>query len=120
VAASSMPVIARKAAIVGSTSFIFHAVSIWAKAFLAACRPGTGVSSINSETRSLKGGCVVVVSEVINCLLELKEQYGDLQVALYDDGSCSHSPIFHFEVNHRADEVNDPVVGLDDVFIGIH
>jgi hypothetical protein len=78
------------------------------------------VVKINSATSSLKGGCFLKVSDVIKVLNEVKEKHGDLQVALYNDGACSHSPCLQFGVAYKIDEVVDmPDERLDDVFISI-
>lgn len=65
----------------------------------------------------------MLASEVINCLQSMIDQNGDLQVAVYDDGSCSHIVDLHFRVARREDEVVEPEEideELEDVFISIY
>ncbi len=51
------------------------------------------------------------------------DDHGDIQVAIYDDGSCSHFVHFNFRIGRRTEEVIDPTdidEDLDDIFISIY
>jgi len=65
----------------------------------------------------------MLASEFIENLQSIINESGNMQVAIYDDGSCSHIVQIHFIVARRADEVVDPEEvdeDLEDVFISIY
>lgn len=61
-------------------------------------------------------------SELITLLQTSISEYGDLQIAIFDDGSCRHDPWFRVRKCSKADEPTAPWApdeALDDEFIAL-